>query len=248
MSRSPGAPTLRRQAGGGLLVAAACSAIDTTDALRAAHYGDAAQRIGAGGRGSAWIVPSACGEAVLREYRRGGLFGRFVRRSYLWRGVHASRCVREFRLTLRLRELGLPVPAPLAAAWWRHGPVYEQALLTGRIPGAEPLGALLRHGAPDLPWRAVGALIARFHAVGLDHADLNANNLMRDAEGALWLIDFDRCTLGRPDARRAQANLQRLARSLVKLGGERQGRAAYARVQDGWQAAGGLTAWPGRGT
>lgn len=216
-----------------------CTGLAGPEALRPEHYGAAARRVGDGGRGSAWFVPSTCGDAVLREYRRGGLFGRLVRRRYLWRGEDAARCVREFRLTQRLRGLGLPVPMPLAAAWWRHGPACEQALLTAHIAGAQPLGVALARGEAQLPWAEAGALIARFHAAGLDHVDLNANNLLRDADGKLWLIDFDRCALGAPDPARASANLRRLRRSLVKLGGEQAGAAAHEAVLRGWRQAGG---------
>ena len=41
-------------------------------------------------------------------------------------------------------------------------------------------------------WRAIGAAIARLHRGGVDHADLNAHNILLDGRGAVSVIDFDR--------------------------------------------------------
>jgi len=66
-----------------------------------------------------------------------------------------------------------------------------------------------------------GRLIARFHRAGLDHADLNAHNILFDANGHGWLIDFDRGVQRIPATAWRERNLKRLHRSLVKLRGER---------------------------
>lgn len=71
------------------------------------------------------------------------------------------------------------------------------------------------------PWEATGQLIARFHRAGLDHADLNAHNILFDAGGHGWLIDFDRGVLRIPATRWRERNLKRLHRSLLKLRGNR---------------------------
>jgi 3-deoxy-D-manno-octulosonic acid kinase len=72
-------------------------------------------------------------------------------------------------------------------------------------------------------WRAVGRTIAAFHAAGVHHADLNANNILlrtdsaADAAGdAVYILDFDR---GRLRARGSweQQVLARLRRSLEKI-------------------------------
>ncbi|MDZ7828823.1 MAG: lipopolysaccharide kinase InaA family protein [Halofilum sp. (in: g-proteobacteria)] len=83
---------------------------------------------------------------------------------------------------------------------------------------------MLRHGklAGDA-WRDIGATIARMHAAGVDHADLNAHNILLIDEGAVYLIDFDRGRL-RPAPGEWQArNLARLRRSLDKLSGDERG-------------------------
>jgi tRNA A-37 threonylcarbamoyl transferase component Bud32 len=65
-------------------------------------------------------------------------------------------------------------------------------------------------------WRAIGAAIARLHRHGVDHADLNAHNILLDKNAAVSVIDFDRGRLRAPGAWTA-SNLSRLQRSLTKI-------------------------------
>src|SRR5690606_36298866 len=60
-------------------------------------WGDDAQPVAAGGRGSAWFVAAPFGRAVLRHYLRGGLPAKLSRDRYLWRGPDRSRGFAEFR-------------------------------------------------------------------------------------------------------------------------------------------------------
>jgi len=172
-----------------------------------------------GGRGAVCFVRGEFGEAVIRHYRRGGLIGRVVSDLYLWTGEDANRAFREFRLLGALRARGLPVPAPLAAGYRRSGLFYRADLMTLAIADSRTLAQWLADGkSAAFDWSALGGLLARFHAAGAFHADLNAHNVMRDGAGALWLIDFDRGDLRTPALLWQRANLQRLARSLRKLG------------------------------
>ena len=181
-------------------------------------WGDACGALeGRGGRGAVWHIRAPFGEAVLRHYRRGGLPGRFVQDRYLFTGDEATRGFREFRLLVRLRELGLPVPQPLAAGFVRSGLFYRADLLTARIPEARTLAERGQESVPEATWRDLGELLARFHCHGVFHADLNAHNVMIGDAGALWLIDFDRGELRQPARNWQQANLDRLHRSLEKL-------------------------------
>ncbi len=75
--------------------------------------------------------------------------------------------------------------------------------------------------AEHAPWEACGRLIARFHRAGLDHADLNAHNILFDEHGKGWLIDLDRGQIRIPATGWREANLARLSRSLLKLRGAR---------------------------
>lgn len=172
----------------------------------------------AGGRGGVQIVSTPAGACVLRHYRRGGFVARVLGDRYLWRGADATRCFAELRLLGAIAQLGLPGPAPVAARYVRSGLYYRADLLTRQIPETQTLAQCLAADRLDATLaRAVGAVIARFHRAGIWHADLNAHNVLVSPQG-VYLIDFDR---GRQRAQSAgwrRANLQRLHRSLVKLG------------------------------
>ncbi len=191
----------------------------TGELLQARHW----QALGAvsrppGGRGDAYFIEADGQSWVLRHYRRGGWIARWSQDSYLWTGEARTRPFREWRLLDDMHRSGLPVPAPVAAGYRRHGLSYTGDLITERIEDALPLSALLARGAlaPE-SWQAVGRCIRRFHDAGVWHADLNAHNiLLRAADGAVFLIDFDRGRRRAPGAW-ANKNLQRLRRSLDKV-------------------------------
>jgi len=168
-----------------------------------------------GGRGQALALITPFGDAVLRRYQRGGMVRHLTRRHYLYTGAARTRPFAEWRVTRRLRQLEIPVPQPLAAAFERHGATYCGALLTRRIPDARPL----TQAAPDMrasDWRHLGELLGRAAGAGLRHPDLNAGNILIDDDRRFWLLDFDRATI----ARRALGPgpmIDRLERSLAKL-------------------------------
>ena len=171
------------------------------------------------GRGSAWFIASGKRQWVLRHYRRGGFIARFSRDAYVWAGEARVRSFAEWRMLERLSRLALPVPRPVAARYRRAGLCYRCDLITERIVGAEPLSAMLRVGAvTESMWHAVGNAVARLHRAGVDHADLNAHNILLDIKGVVSVIDFDRGRLRVPGAWSSR-NLQRLQRSLEKISG-----------------------------
>lgn len=180
-------------------------------------------------------------EWVLRHYRRGGLAARMSPDRYLWLGLARSRAWREFSLLHALYSEGLPVPRPVAARVVREGMTYRQDLITERLPDARPLSEVLQAGplAPE-QWDLLGRTLARFHAAGVGHADLNAANLLLDPRGEFFLIDFDR---GRRPARAAfQArSLQRLQRSFEKWAGKvrpfHYGEAEWTRLRQAHDVA-----------
>jgi 3-deoxy-D-manno-octulosonic acid kinase len=99
---------------------------------------------------------------------------------------------RNLHLLQRLHGLGLPVPAAVAAYYARRAGVYRAAIIVARLPDVRPLASLLDGRAEPGLWPALGRTLARFHAAGVDHADLNANNILIDSRGQIFLIDFDR--------------------------------------------------------
>lgn len=179
------------------------------------------------GRGNTWFVesPIPMTEAhdpdtskiwVLRHYRRGGLMAKLLDDRYRFDRWEQARPWREFELLQLMRGLGLPVPRVVAARVQREGHWYRGDLLTEAIERSYTLASRMQEGdCPEPLWREVGQLIARFHAAGIHHADLNAHNLLISPQG-LWLIDFDR---GRQRAVGlwCDAVLARLHRSLLKI-------------------------------
>ncbi|MEY2866069.1 MAG: hypothetical protein RIQ43_95 [Pseudomonadota bacterium] len=157
--------------------------------FNASAYGSARPVTGQGGRGGAWFVETSTGQAVLKHYRRGGRAALLSEASYLYTGLARARSFAEYRMLAVLRCQGLPVPEPMAAFCLRSGLTYRAALLTRCIPEARSFADRIRQG--DAPWAEVGALIARFHRAGAQHADLNANNILCNADG-LHIIDWDK--------------------------------------------------------
>ncbi|WP_313254271.1 3-deoxy-D-manno-octulosonic acid kinase [Stenotrophomonas sp.] len=205
-----------------------------------AHWGDKARPVGEGGRGGAWFVDAPFGHCVLRNYLRGGVAAKFSRDRYLWQGPDRTRSFAEFRLMRKLIAHKLPVPQPLAAFYMRDGVRYRAAILMERLEDVRSLADRAQVVGRGAPWEEAGRLIARFHRAGLDHADLNAHNILFDANGRGWLIDFDRGVLRIPATRWRERNLKRLLRSLLKLRGERSREDVekdYARLRRAYDLA-----------
>jgi 3-deoxy-D-manno-octulosonic acid kinase len=170
-----------------------------------------------GGRGSAWFVGSASKPLVLRHYRRGGFIARLSEDSYWWSGEDRVRAFAEWRLLHQLAQRGLRVPKPVAAFYRRAGMIYRCDLITERIVSAQSLSAALAASPlPESTWRAIGVAIARLHSHGVDHADLNAHNILLDDNHNVSVIDFDRGGLRAP-GKWGLGNLRRLKRSLSKI-------------------------------
>jgi 3-deoxy-D-manno-octulosonic acid kinase len=169
------------------------------------------------GRGSAWFIAAGTRQWVLRHFRRGGWIAALCADRYLWAGEARVRSFAEWRLLAALAALDLPVPAPVAARYQRGWFTYRCDLITQRLADARPLSALLEEDRlSEDRWRAIGAAIARLHRAGVDHADLNAHNVLIDSQGTVSVIDFDRGRIRAP-GRWKRGNLQRLRRSLDKL-------------------------------
>jgi 3-deoxy-D-manno-octulosonic acid kinase len=173
--------------------------------------------LAAAGRGGTWFLGAAAGPWVLRHYRRGGFIAHLSADRYCWAGESRVRAFAEYRLLAHLIERGLPVPRPIGARYQRAGLCYRCDLITARIEGAAALSAALAAGAlREEAWRAIGEAIARLHRAGVDHADLNAHNILIDGHGAVSLIDFDRGRIRGAGPWRHR-NLRRLHRSLEKI-------------------------------
>jgi 3-deoxy-D-manno-octulosonic acid kinase len=174
-----------------------------------------------GGRGSAVSVSlPGIGTVVLRRYRRGGLLGKVLIDRYLF----GSRPFRELTVLALARSRGVPVPEVLGASstrvdlFWHRG-----RIVTRLIPDSQTLPLFIEEKRNDVRGveevlRKTGQAVRRMHDAGIDHADLNMNNILVDARHDVFIIDFDKATvrptLGQPGRIR---NLKRLLRSLRKL-------------------------------
>ncbi|MFP7723721.1 3-deoxy-D-manno-octulosonic acid kinase [Lysobacter sp. A3-1-A15] len=193
----------------------------SADWFSPAYWGERARPVDSGGRGGAWFVETPFGPAVLRRYLRGGLVAQVNRDRYLWRGSNRTRSFAEFRLIRAVAEKGVPVPRPIAAYYRRVGLRYQAAILLERLDNVRSLADRASVAGDGAPWEEAGRLIARGHRAGLDHADLNAHNLLFNPAGQGWVIDLDRGELRIPATGWRERNLARLRRSVLKLRGDR---------------------------
>ena len=190
-----------------------------TEALFTAPAGDALVTSHRG-RGAAAFFRSNGIPLVLKQYRRGGMVGRLIARRYLFTGLENTRVWREFRLLYQLAQMGLPVPQVVAAEVQRKNRVFYQGqLITVEITNAKTLAEWIeRAPLTETVWESIGSTIRRFHDQAVYHDDLNANNIMLDSADRIWLIDFDKGSVG---SRRGDqwklGNLKRLRRSLIKI-------------------------------
>ncbi|MBV2129159.1 lipid IV(A) 3-deoxy-D-manno-octulosonic acid transferase [Arsukibacterium indicum] len=173
------------------------------------------------GRNTAWFVrhthQDRTHQLVLRHYYRGGLAGKLIKDRFFYQSAINSRAMQEFSLLQWMRRQGLAVPKPVAARYQQTGLSYRADLLIERISTGRDLASILHttRALTAAEWHAVGVAIARLHAAGVDHTDLNCRNILLDASGTIWLIDFDKCRRRLP-GNWQQQNLQRLLRSLRK--------------------------------
>ncbi|WP_133405246.1 3-deoxy-D-manno-octulosonic acid kinase [Parashewanella tropica] len=169
------------------------------------------------GRHTTWFIQGAdTKQWVLRHYWRGGLMAKFSRDLYLYTGREYTRPMAELRLLAHMIQLDLPVPRPVAAKIERTGLWYRGDILIERIDNAVDLhGLLSSSNMDDALWQQLGATIARFHRLGIYHADLNIKNILWDKQ-QFYLIDFDRGEIRKPSSSWQQSNIARLRRSFDK--------------------------------
>ncbi len=154
---------------------------------------------------------------VLRHYCRGGVPAKLIKDLFIFSGYKQSRAYKEMHLLNIMQQANLPVPRPIAARCQRYGMVYSADILIIEIANTKTLVQRLCQGVLDKDiWLKIGSTIKRFHDYGIEHVDLNANNILINAEGDVFLIDFDRCKQREYAKKWSRRGIQRLARSLDK--------------------------------
>jgi len=180
------------------------------------------------------------GVALVRQCRRGGIFGRLLGDRHFSR----TRFLREVAIADALRRRGIPTPEVIAGVRRKILPgVYRAEIIVREVPDSLDLAAALRAAAPpdnsDRPdsahasrvtrhasrithqsaLAAAARLVRLIHDAGLHHPDLNAGNILLAPDGSAMVLDLDRARLydELPLAARF-ASIARLYRSLHKLG------------------------------
>jgi 3-deoxy-D-manno-octulosonic-acid transferase len=153
---------------------------------------------------------------LLRHYWRGGLLGRMVKDTFVGSTAHTSRAMQEFVLLRLMRSWGLRVPLPIGARVQQLGWLQRCDIAVGWIPDSRNLIQLLEE-RPLSPaaWAQVGRAVRQLHDHQVHHSDLNAHNILIDALGEVWLVDFDKCERRAGEGWKNE-NLARLLRSLRK--------------------------------
>lgn len=156
------------------------------------------------------------GRVVIKRYLRGGLFRYFVRSHYLRRG--ASRGEIEYTMLGRAAAVGARVPKPLIYIV-RGGLWYQAWLVVEEISHEVNLATLATESADEATRRIpeVAAEIQRLIRARIHHVDLHPGNVIFSADGAPYLIDFDRAVdfVGPMNALR-DAYLIRWRRAVIK--------------------------------
>jgi 3-deoxy-D-manno-octulosonic acid kinase len=156
------------------------------------HHPDPAGVAALGGRTSVSPVQlDGIGSVVIKHYRRGGLMRHFIKRRYLKFGK--TRAQREFEMLAFAGGLGINVPEPIAYA--HRGRLFYRAWLVTREIH-QPL-SLARLSLQDekKTTTAMHSVIEQISALiqnDILHVDLHPGNVLVDAAGKVYLLDFDK--------------------------------------------------------
>jgi tRNA A-37 threonylcarbamoyl transferase component Bud32 len=152
-----------------------------------------------GGRASVTPVQlDGIGSVVIKHYRRGGLMRYFVKNRYLKFGK--TRAQREFEMLKIAGALGINVPQPIAYA--HCGRLFYRAWLVTREIRQPVSLARLSLLDEKKTATAMQSAIAQMVALiqnSIWHVDLHPGNVVVDAVGKVYLLDFDKGSLYRGD-------------------------------------------------
>jgi 3-deoxy-D-manno-octulosonic acid kinase len=134
------------------------------------------------------------GSVVIKHYRRGGLMRHVIKRRYLRFGK--TRAQREFELLNIVGTLGINIPQPIAYA--HRGRLFYRAWLVTREIH-QPL-SLARLSLQDekktsTAMESVIEQIVSLIQNDILHVDLHPGNVVVDATGKVYLLDFDKGTV-----------------------------------------------------
>ena len=186
----------------------------------------------AGGRGAVRVFEFDDGRGIIRIFRRGGIARWILTDAFLF----GNRPLQELRIHDHLFQQGFPCPEPLGASWRRDGLLLRGAIATRLVDGQDLFDCLVPNKSdPEPTLREAGRVIRRMHDLNVAHPDLHIRNILV-AGDAVYLIDFDKASLGAAVSPRIRAsNLLRLRRSFEKHG---LPESWFHAVVDGYQSKG----------
>jgi hypothetical protein len=123
---------------------------------------------------------------------------RFANRSLAGATLDRARAAREHRLLGELVARGVRAPAPLALERVDGGWEVRMQWIEGAHALAEHLsGARAWPAPPERLARELARLLAKLHDAQVDHPDLHPGNVLLDALGRAWAIDFHKARRAR---------------------------------------------------
>ena len=131
------------------------------------------------------------GSVVIKHYRRGGLMRYFIKRRYFKYGKTRAR--REFELLDLVANFGINVPQPIAYA--HHGRLFYRAWLVTREIHQPVSLARLSLQDPKKTSTAMASVSEQISSLiqnDILHVDLHPGNVVVDAAGKVYLLDFDK--------------------------------------------------------
>lgn len=170
-----------------------------------------------GGRGQTALFSLHGEDLVLRQYLRGGLWGKLMHDKFFFIAHDAHRAFDEFALLRRLKDQGLPVPEPVAAKEEKIGLFLRNYIIIRQIKNCADLSYVIknRHLSSN-EFIKIGRTLKRFFAAGVLHTDLNIRNILLSDKGDVYVIDFDKCKMTALTRQDKEAMLARLLRSFKK--------------------------------
>ncbi len=156
------------------------------------HYSDSTGVSVLGGRTAATPAQlDGIGPVVIKHYRRGGLLRHFNKRLYF--KIGKTRAQLEFELLDTVGKLGVNVPQPIAFAYC--GRLFYRAwLITREIQQPLSLAGLSLQDEEKTGRIMVSVIkqVSELIQNQILHVDLHPGNVVLDAAGKVYLLDFDK--------------------------------------------------------
>lgn len=171
----------------------------------------------ASGRGQTLLFCAKDKHFVLRQYRRGGFFGKFVKNTFFVFDSFQHRAFDEFRMLSNMLNMGLPVPTPAVAREIKTPFGIKQDIVIQRLSGYKDLSYFIKERSlTDDELVSIGKTIKRFFDNNILHTDLNIRNILLNESGSVYIIDFDKCFIKTMQKDDKEKIINRLLRSFIK--------------------------------